>query len=42
MRLLLIQGGPALPDALPFLKAHGFRFDVLCQACDAARALDRV
>lgn len=41
MRLLLIQGGPALSDALPVLKAHGFHFDVLCQASDAARALDR-
>ena len=41
MRLLLIQGGPALSDALPILKAQGFGFDVFRQASDAARALDR-
>lgn len=41
MRLLLIQGGPALPDALPVLKAHGFGFDVLRQPSEATRALDR-
>lgn len=42
MRLLLIQGGLKLSDAaFPVLKAHGFHFDVLYQASNAARALDR-
>ena len=42
MRLLLIQGVPALADAAsPVLKANGFDFDVLHGVADAAEAVER-